>query len=76
MASSTSLSRSPKPFTISPFCSRKSPGLSSASRPNGRPTTPSSTTSSRPPSKVSISPMTTASCNPSPSTPPLDRFCN
>ncbi|KAA0055450.1 kinesin-related protein 4 isoform X1 [Cucumis melo var. makuwa] len=74
MASSTSLSRSQRPSTISPFRSRKSPGVSPASRPNGRPTTPSSTVSSRPPSKVSVSPMTTASCNPSPSTPALDRF--
>ncbi|KAA0061220.1 kinesin-related protein 4 isoform X1 [Cucumis melo var. makuwa] len=74
MASSTSLSRSKRPSTISPFRSRKSPGLSSASRPNGRPTTTSSTTSSRPPSKVSVSPMTTASCNPSPSILSLDRF--
>uniref|UniRef100_A0A9I9D4H4 Uncharacterized protein n=1 Tax=Cucumis melo TaxID=3656 RepID=A0A9I9D4H4_CUCME len=74
MASSTSLSRSQRPSTIFPFCSRKSLGLSSASRPNGRPTTPSSTASSRPPSKVSVSPMTTASCNLSPSTPQLDRF--
>uniref|UniRef100_A0A9I9E1B9 Kinesin motor domain-containing protein n=1 Tax=Cucumis melo TaxID=3656 RepID=A0A9I9E1B9_CUCME len=74
MASSTSLSRSQRSSTISPFRSRKSSGLLPASSPNGRPTTPSSMASSRPPSKVLISPMTTASCNPSPSTPPLDCF--
>ncbi|KAG6578956.1 Kinesin-like protein KIN-7E, chloroplastic, partial [Cucurbita argyrosperma subsp. sororia] len=73
MASSTSISRSQRPSNISPFRSRKSPAASPAPRPNGRPTTPSSTASSRPPSKVSVSPMTTASCTPSPPTPALDR---
>lgn len=74
MASSTSISRSQRPSNISPFRSRKSPSVSPAPRPNGRPTTPSSTASSRPPSKVSVSPVRTASCTPSPPIPALDRL--
>ncbi|CAK9313587.1 unnamed protein product [Citrullus colocynthis] len=74
MASSTSISRSQRPSNNSPFRSRKSPTVSPAPRPNGRPTTPSSTASSRPPSKVSVSPVTTASCTPSPPIPALDRL--
>ncbi|XP_038884121.1 kinesin-like protein KIN-7C, mitochondrial isoform X2 [Benincasa hispida] len=74
MSSSTSISRSQRPSNTSPFRLRKSPAVSPAPRPNGRPTTPSSTASSRPPSKVSVSPVTSASYTPSPPTPGPDRL--
>ncbi|KAE8100703.1 hypothetical protein FH972_018571 [Carpinus fangiana] len=74
MSASSSTRSQRSTSSISPFRSRKPPAPQlKATKPAGRPVTPSSTTSSRRPSKLSVSPTTSQSPSPSPPTLTLDR---